>query len=299
MDRFIAAALLILAFLSSAFGAAATAALPADVRVDAELVYATRPTGPVMLDLYRPAATAPLPVVVWIHGGGWINGTRSKIEMPSRLLPAGYAIASISYRFAPKRSASGSIFPAQIEDCRSAVRWLRAHAQRYGLDGTRIGVWGGSAGGHLAALLGTAAARTEWDVGEHLDQSSAVQAVCDWFGVTQFLPPETPDTSTERARIMAMPSLFSATPASAPALARAASPITHITADCPPFLIMHGDKDTNVWPYHSQNLHAALRAAGVDSTFILVPGAEHKFTEDAEFDQVRRFFDRCLGPSRR
>ena len=297
MRRLALALLMTLAAIASV-PAATPPALPEGVTAEPDLVYATRGDQKLMLDFYRPTgATTPLPVVIWIHGGGWTGGTRARIVSPARLLPHGFAIASISYRFAPKLPAAGAVFPAQIEDCRSAVRWLRAQAPRLGIDPKRIGAWGLSAGGHLAALLGTSAARKEWDVGEHLDQSSEVQAVCDWFGVTQFIAPEGQDTAAEGSRKDAMANLLGGAPASVVELARAANPLTHIAAGCPPFLIMHGADDTTVLPYHSRNLHEALKAAGADSTYHLVPGQKHAMS-DAQYPPVVDFFVRTLKAGR-
>lgn len=128
-------------------------------------------------------AEPSLPVVIWIHGGGWESGTKDA-SPAARLVPFGYAAVSISYRF-----SQVAPYPAQIYDCKAAVRWVRAHAKEYNFDPDHIGVWGASAGGHLVALLGTSGGEKELegDVGDNLDQSSAVQAVCDWFGPTDFI----------------------------------------------------------------------------------------------------------------
>src|SRR5713101_8014594 len=135
------------------------------------------------LDLYLPEKSdGPLPLIVWIHGGGWIGGNK---ENPPGLefLNRGYALASINYRLSQHAK-----FPAQIEDCKAALRWLRANAKTYNLDPDRIGVWGESAGGHLVALLGTTGDVKELEGEEgNPQQSSEVQAVVDWFGPTDFL----------------------------------------------------------------------------------------------------------------
>ncbi|MBC7771155.1 MAG: alpha/beta hydrolase, partial [Pyrinomonadaceae bacterium] len=131
----------------------------------------------------RHQARPPLPVIIWIHGGGWESGTKDA-SPAARLVSFGYAAVSISYRF-----SQIAPYPAQIHDCKAAIRWVRAHAKEYNFDPDRIGVWGASAGGHLAALLGTSAGdqELEGEIGGHLDQSSAVQAVCDWFGPTDMI----------------------------------------------------------------------------------------------------------------
>ena len=127
-------------------------------------------------------AGGPLPLVIWVHGGGWQNGSKDACPPLRRgYVARGYAVASINYRL-----SGHAVFPAQIEDCKAAVRWLRARAPEYGLDPDRFGVWGSSAGGHLAALLGTSGDVKEFERGAHLDQSSRVQAVCDEYGPTDF-----------------------------------------------------------------------------------------------------------------
>ncbi|MCP4589541.1 MAG: alpha/beta hydrolase, partial [bacterium] len=134
------------------------------------------------LDLYLPSERAerPAPVIIWVHGGAWRAGSKDRCPA-KRFVRLGYVVTSINYRL-----SQHAIFPAQIQDCKAAVRWLRAHAKQYNLDPRRFGVWGSSAGGHLVALLGTAGDVKEFDVGAHLDFSSRVQAVCDYFGPTDF-----------------------------------------------------------------------------------------------------------------
>ena len=134
------------------------------------------------LDLYLPDhAHAPMPAVLWIHGGAWECGDKNPCPVRD-FAERGYVIASIGYRLSDKAA-----FPSQLQDCKSAVRWLRAYAAEYGIDPTRIGVWGESAGGHLAALLGTTGFTRDFDEGDHLDQSSEVQCVVNWFGPVDFL----------------------------------------------------------------------------------------------------------------
>ncbi len=134
------------------------------------------------LDLYLPEkADGPLPVIVWVHGGGWQKG--SKDNSPGIFLAAkGFAVASVGYRL-----SQHALFPAQIEDCKAAIRWLRANAKKYNFDPDHVGAWGGSAGGHLVALLGTTGGMKELEGKDgNLDQSSKVQCVLDWYGPTDF-----------------------------------------------------------------------------------------------------------------
>ena len=248
------------------------------------------------LDLVVPAApgdgNAPVPLIVWIHGGGWEQG--SYHQNPARAMAArGYAVASIGYRL-----SSQAKYPAQLEDCKAAVRWLRAHAAEYGIDPARIGVWGASAGGHLAALLGTTAKEKRFDVGENLDRSSAVRCVIDSFGPADFFhwgdPPlpasyDTPNT--------ALAHLLGGRLADHEELARLASPVTFVDKDAAPFLIMHGEKDPVVPPQQSVVLDAALRKAGVESTLVIVPGAGHgggMFNDPRYLHQMAAFMDRHL-----
>jgi acetyl esterase/lipase len=220
------------------------------------------------LDLYLPTqAGPPRPLIAYIHGGAWRAG--SKDACPARnLIPLGYAAASIEYRF-----SQDAPFPAQIEDCKAAIRWLRAHAREYNLDPKRIGVWGASAGGHLVALLGVTGHVSDFDTGPNLDQSSAVQCVVDFFGPTDFLhygDPAKLDTPGN-----AVDQLLGGPVATHQALAQSASPVYFVKADAAPFLILHGDRDPLVPLQQSQELNADLQKAGVESTLRVIPGGGH------------------------
>ena len=222
------------------------------------------------LDLYLPPPGGkPRPLVVWIHGGGWEGG--SKDACPAKpLLGLGYAVASLDYRLTQQAT-----FPAQIEDCKAAIRWLRAHSREYGIDPGRIGVWGASAGGHLVALLGTTANLRDFDAGENLDQPSNVQCVIDWFGPADFLHwGDVPDLRLDRPD-SAVARLLGGTVAAHQELARRASPVDFVKAGSAPFLIMHGDKDPLVPVQQSKELHEALQQAGVESILKIIPGAGH------------------------
>ena len=230
------------------------------------------------LDLYLPpSTTTPPPVVAFLHGGGWAHGDKSPCPAAA-LTDFGLAVASVNYRLTPTAP-----FPAQIDDARAAVRWLRSHGADHGLDPTRIGAWGISAGGHLAALLGTAG---------HVD------AVCDWFGPTDLA--RFPDDA--RAAGLApkpqWPLLIAALFAGRPELAAEADPVRRVTPACPPFLIQHGDRDEWVPLGQSQRLADALAAAGVPHTFTVVRGGGHGpgFDTPAVQSAVVRFFHRTLQP---
>lgn len=247
------------------------------------------------LDLYIPTeGKGPWPVIVWIHGGGWQNGSKDQCPpLRNGFVGKGYAVASLNYRL-----SQDAVFPAQIEDCKAALRWLRAHAADYHLDAGHFGVWGSSAGGHLVALLGTAGEVKDFDRGENLDQSSRVQAVCDFFGPSDLTPMVTTPGYEGHGREGSPESkLIGGTPAQNPDKARAASPVTYVSAGNPPFLIVHGQKDPVV-PYdQSVRLDEALRKAGVETQLMLLPGAKHggpEFFSPEVQSAVQRFFDEHL-----
>jgi len=241
------------------------------------------------LDLYLPVASgSACPLVIWVHGGGWNSG--SKNGSPAiRLVERGYAVASIDYRL-----SQDAIYPAQIEDCKSAVRFLRAHAVEYGIQPKRIGVWGGSAGGHLVSLLGATGDIRDFDAGANLDQSSQVQCVVDWFGPTDFLhygdPPSQAsyDPNSAGAKLLG---------GKDPEKARRASPLYFVNKDAAPFLIMQGDKDNLVPLQQSQVLDAALKKNGVECNLMIFPGAGHGgpvFTSPTSMAAICEFLDRHL-----
>ena len=222
------------------------------------------------LDLYQPPSSDGLkPVIVWIHGGGWEAGSKS--QCPAKIMVTkGYVVASVGYRL-----SQDAVFPAQIQDCKAAIRWLRAHAAEYQIDPNRIGVWGASAGGHLVALLGTTGHVHDFDVGANLNQSSCVQCVIDWFGPTDFL--HYGDLTPARLDNQKSPvtRLLGGTVMEKPELARRSSPIYYVKADAAPFLIMQGDKDPLVPLQQSASFHEALQKAHVPSILKIYPGAGH------------------------
>ncbi|MDW8026457.1 MAG: alpha/beta hydrolase [Armatimonadota bacterium] len=237
----------------------------------------------------------PMPVIVWIHGGAWLGG--SKDSGIPQLIPfarRGYFGASISYRFSQEAK-----FPAQIEDCKCAIRFLRAKAEEFHIDSERIGVWGSSAGGHLAAMLGVAGDVKELEgVGGWEDYSSKVNAVCDWFGPSDFISAINEPSVIDRTK----PNCPEALLIGGPLLenkekAMRASPVTYVTPDDPPFLIMHGDKDMVVPFNQSVLLFEALKKAGVEVTLVRLKGAGHGgqgFNLPRVHRLVAAFFDRYL-----
>jgi acetyl esterase/lipase len=247
------------------------------------------------LDLYAPeAAKTPLPLIIWIHGGAFRAGDKQQCPV----LPStrhGYAVTSINYRLSQQAK-----FPAQIEDCKAAVRWLRAHAKEYNLDPKRFGAWGSSAGGHLVAMLGTSGGVKELEgkLG-HNDQSSRVQAVCDWFGPTDFTKMNKAGSTINHDVADSPESLLLGGPVQENKdKAAQANPITYVSKDDPPFLIMHGDRDPLVPHNQSVLLHDALKRTGVEVTFHTIKGAGHGFGSPEIMRTVEDFFDQHLKPSR-
>lgn len=274
--------------------------VPAGVVAHRDLAYVENGHARQKLDLYLPAKppAGALPVIVWVHGGGWQNGTKAA-ALPVRLgyVAKGYAIASIGYRL-----TDAAAFPAQIQDVKAGVRWLRAHAAKYGLDPERVVAWGSSAGGHLVALLGTAGDVKGFEVGANLDHSSRVQAVIDYFGPSDFLRfVETPGYQSHRRPDAPESKLIGGPVTDNKEKAAAASPVTYVDKDDAPFLILHGSADPVVPPNQSESLHAALTKAGVESTLHLLPGAKHggpEFTSTQALGWVDEFLAKQLKKSR-
>jgi acetyl esterase/lipase len=228
------------------------------------------------LDLYAPKNFKKVPLIVWIHGGGFLFGTKGGFPVepvPLHLLLEGYAIASINYRLSAE-----AVFPAQLEDCKAAVRWLRAHADEFGIDPDRIGVWGASAGGNLAALLGTTSEVRDFEVGDNFGYSSRAQAVCDFFGPTDFLQMDAnrlPDGQIHNTPDSPESKLVGGPIEDNPDKVSRVNPISYVTKSASPFLIVHGTLDRLV-PFHqSQLLAAALEAAGALVKFYPVEGGGH------------------------
>ena len=278
------------------------AALPEGVVAKRNLVYATVGDRNLHLDLYLPKdkPAAPMPIVVWIHGGGWRGGSKDGIGRPAPILQTGnYILASVEYRLSGE-----AIFPAAIADCKAAVRWLRAHAGEYGFDPNRLGVWGSSAGGHLVALLGVAGDVREWDAihPQNQDVSSKPNVVVNWFGPSDFLRMNDYEGRIDHDAADSPESLFIGGPIQDhPEKVRKANPITYVSADDPPQLLMHGEKDLSV-PYNqSELLYAALQKAGVKSRLYKVVGADHGFrdpvrdTPESLARMAIEFFDRHLS----
>ncbi len=238
-------------------------------RVERNVVYGRAERKELVMDLVFPAnGSAPHPVVLNLHGGAWAEGSKSVgtswLAAPE-LVGRGYVFASIYYRLAPQHK-----FPAQIEDAKCAVRFLRAHAAEYSLDPNRIVALGSSAGGHLAALLGTTDAAAGFDTsGGWTNESSRVQAVVDLFGHADLAYAI---QHRERVRMIAQ-SVFGTK--SSEAILRRASPVSYVTPDDPPFLLVHGERDGMVPVRQSELMKAALEEQGVPVQLVVVKHAGH------------------------
>jgi len=243
----------------------------------------------ILLDLRVPKNVQRPPLVVWIHGGGWEIGDKKKCRS-CWLVDKGYAVASINYRLSPK-----SIFPAQIHDCRAAIRWLRANQNTYGYDASRIAVAGSSAGGHLAALLATSGGVEELEgtVGENPDESSRIQAAVSISGFSDL------DASYASVPDPRITRLLGGTPADRPEQSHLASPIHFVGPGDAPLLLIHGEEDPVVDPEQSVQLHRAYQQAKLESSLVMVPGTRHTdlSTRDPKLrKQVEQFLDRHMKP---
>ena len=258
---------------------------PPGTAVSKDVHYATHNGVDLKLDLYRPETLPekPLPVVLWVHGGGWLNGSKDKC--PAAFLAGeGFAVVSVGYRLTDVAQ-----WPGQIDDCSAAVEWVRQNADRFQLNPAAIGAWGSSAGGHLVALMGTRPTDRETGI--------RVQAVVDWFGPTDLLtmPPNvvSEKRSYEQVSTSNGAKLLGATVMDVPDLAKDASALHHVSADDPPFLIMHGSEDPGVPLVQSTRFHEALKSKGVDSTLVIIDGAGHggaEFKTEAVKQEVVTFF---------
>lgn len=276
------------------------AQLPESIELLVDLPYAGTNNRRQMLDLLLPRDKSqdPLPVVVFIHGGAWRAGqkTGGRRRIAPFVESGKFAGATIAYRL-----SSEAKWPNQIHDCKAAIRWLRANAEKYNLDPDRIGVWGTSAGGHLVSMLGTSGDVPSMDgsIGPHTSFSSRVTCVADFFGPTNFLTmnktaipsatmdhdaPDSPESQLIGGPIQENPQKVST-----------ANPITYVSSDDPPFLIVHGTLDPLVSFSQSELLHAALNKVKVNTTLITVEGGGHGRGFGPQADQfIEQFFEHHL-----
>ena len=258
---------------------------PADIVVQRDLAFAKPDDKELRLDLAMPKlGSGPFPAVVFLHGEGWRAGNRQQmnhfIEGMARL---GYVGVTVDYRLVP-----GARFPAQVEDCKAAIRWLRAHAALYRMRDDRIGVVGFSAGGHLAAMLGVAGAQDGLEgTGGNAGQSSRVQAVVSFFGPTDF---STRDWPADLEREVIVPFLGGAF-ADQPETYRKASPISYVSARAPPFLFFHGTEDKLVPFDQSRRMAERLTQAGVPARVVALEGEGHGFSDAGNQRSMQQMLD--------
>ncbi len=242
--------------------------LSGSIYIQHDVVYGKGGNVDLLADIAWPkVAKGPLPAIIHIHGGGWTGGNRFWDGGLQHFAKSGYFAATIEYRLDKVAK-----WPAQIQDCKCAVRWLRANAAKYNVDPNRIGVMGESAGGHLVACLGTMAGEKEFEGdGGWPGVSSAVQAVVDFYGPTDFV---TPDIYSEQAKFLTL-GLFGVPRDQNPALWKSGSPVFYVAAGDPPMLMVHGDADQLVPIAQSQVFAAALTKAGVPNQLIVVHNGGH------------------------
>ncbi|NQT15360.1 MAG: alpha/beta hydrolase [Planctomycetes bacterium] len=274
----------------------------AEVAVEEDITYGKAGDIELKLDLARPEGDGPFPAIVFIHGGGWHQGNREGYRgQIQEAAKRGYVAATISYRLmqfdeTKKETATATpIFPAQIHDAKAAVRWLRANAEKHNVDPDRIGVTGGSAGGHLSLLVGLTdpAANLEGESGSS-GQSSRVQAVVNVFGPTDM------EFCYEKSSVAWIFRLFmGGAPGEAAETYKAASPITYVSKDDPPVLTLHGDRDALVPVEQATKLDVKMKAAGASHTLMVFEGQGHGFRGEYQqkaMNAMWEFFDQHLKP---
>jgi acetyl esterase/lipase len=237
-----------------------------------DVVYQTIPGyRPQIVDIYQPATPGPHPLILYVHGGGWMAGhTRhagALADFPkvlAALAAEGFTVASLEYRLSGEAR-----FPAQLQDVEAALRFLRAHAADYRIDPARVGIWGGSAGGHLSALASVTCRNTALDPAAA--QDGCIQAAAIWYGVFDFAGMQSPAGDGAGSRLLGCEG-----PCSADKI-RSVSPVAYIDAKDPPFLLIHGEQDKTVSVAQSHLGEAALRKAGVPVEAIYIPDVDHSF----------------------
>lgn len=269
--------------------------VPPDLRLIPDLDYSGKNNPRQKLDLYLPktASTKPLPLVVYIHGGGWLEGQKEDASPLYPLLKSGnFAGAAIAYRLTKE-----AVWPAQIHDCKAALRWIAAHASEYGIDSQRVALYGISAGGHLVSLLGTSVGVSELDgdVGTK-GPSVGIRCILNFCGPVNFLTIpgkgsiiDTEDLKSPVGRLFGGPMSHHLD------TARIASPVTYATPDDPPFLHIHGTKDDLVPVDQAREFDATLEKVGVKSTLLLGEGAPHVFFSADLIRKMQTFLTRHLA----
>ncbi|WP_146851063.1 alpha/beta hydrolase fold domain-containing protein [Brevifollis gellanilyticus] len=269
--------------------------VPEGIEAQRDLAYADTDNPRQKLDLYLPKArkdNKPLPVIVFIHGGGWKAGDKSGgLNNVARFVQSGeYAGVSVGYRLTDEAK-----WPAQIHDCKAAIRWIKANAKEYNLDASKIGVWGTSAGGHLVSHLGTSGdvKQLEGTLGKHLDQNSSVTCVVNFFGPENFLSMVRQPSTVDRTKGKDYPEalLLGGAVPDREAVAKEASPVTHASKGDAAFFTAHGTKDPLVPYAQGEEIHATLQKAGVPSLLQEMTNGGHGFRSPILDERVKQFFD--------
>jgi acetyl esterase/lipase len=259
------------------FGLQMAASTPKkEFSVISDVPYCTGGGKPLLMDVFVPEhrARTPTPAVLWMHGGGWERGDKNGSSGAELLANEGFVTASLFYRL-----SSDWPFPADIEDCKCAVRFLRANAAKYGIDPQRIGVAGASAGGHLAELVATADQQAGLEgEGGWKDVSSKVQAAAAYYGVSDFTVGA---MQFQHHTGQVVVKLFRGTEKDKPQLYRKASPIFYVSKDDPPLLLAHGEEDDLVPFDQSTRMAEAYRHVGLPVELIVVKNAGHDFAQVA------------------
>lgn len=259
-----------------------------------DVIYATVGGKALALDLYLPANVKSPPLIVWVHGGAWRVG--DKTQYPKPLVEQGFALASLDFR-----QSTEARFPAMVHDIKAAIRFLRAKSADYGYRTERIAISGASSGGHLAALVGLTNGNKELEgtLGDHLNQSSSVQAIVSYFGasnLTSIIAQSTPFGLNVRRPALDL--LLGDQPDKVPALAQLASPVLHVNKSSPPLLMLHGDQDPQMPVNQSLELEGAYKKLGLDVTLDIVYGAGHagkEFYAPEHLQRTTQFLKRTVG----
>jgi acetyl esterase/lipase len=286
-----------MAFLNRSRQPRRTRPLPEGVIPLLNLSYADTDNPRQTLDLFLPekrTKDALLPIIVYIHGGGWKNGRKESGmgKLAPYLATGSFAAASINYRLSGE-----SIWPAQIHDCKAALRWLKGNAKKYGFDAEKMAVWGNSAGGHLVAMLGVSGGvkALEGKLGKHLDQDSRVSCVVDFCGPTHFLSMgKFPSNIDHDAPNSPESQLLGGAVQENKKVANKASPMTYVTKDDAPTIIVHGTEDPLVPFNQAEIFHKALTKVGVKNTFLPMEGMGHGLGGPVVDEHVRAFLDNQL-----
>lgn len=274
----------LLAFVDAAFAQRVTAPaeVPDTLKAEFDLVYGKTPEQELKLDIYRPKTDAVLPACVLVHGGGWIGGDKERFRaLGFALAEKGYVVANVEYRL-----AGAAKYPAAVQDCSLAVRWLRTHAKQFGLDPQRIGAWGGSAGGHLVGLLAAAPTHAPFLSPELKDVSAVVQATCIMAGPTDLTNASFVESLRRAKESSNSFQWFGKLYDDAPEIYREASPITHFSKATGPVLFLTGDLDN---PDRDRAGLEKLQSLGVPTKQVLLQDAKHGCW------MQRPWFEQCVA----